>query len=40
MAFHFWGIQEEDENPAIPDPHEFAPDWAWFEWVSEQGIGE
>lgn len=38
MCYFFWGIRDEAED--LPDPHKTLPDWAWTEWVQEQGIGE
>ena len=27
-------------HKTLPEPAEVLPDWAWAEWVQEQGIGE
>jgi hypothetical protein len=37
MCYYFWGVRAcggETFDTAN------APDWAWAEWVQEQGIGE
>jgi hypothetical protein len=36
MCYYFWGILEGEPL----SPTAYAPDWAWAEWVEQQGIGE